>query len=949
MMEVAVRELRNAILAIGLVIPVVLSAREVGAQGCADKTAPTVAITSPARAEQIQAGGLAPFSLTVTGEASDSESAIVSIQVDGVEVLSSPGGLVEPFSVVVDSPWGMNTLVVSAADACGNRAEIVHSFIRGAASSGFYPAATADDSNAQAAGGIRVRLGQQVIDDGNRNDLDDLATFLDNELGSLDVNSVIPTTIQDEDVPKCNNVTDNWISDKQKELRITRGTITAGAFAIDSIIPRSSGLEVKGSLASLSMPVTIKAFECVAGNRDSTDFDGTFSLTNARVTIVGTAAVSAGKAHVTISSSTASTDSVDFTMHCGSFQSLCNAVTNDLVDSFKGAIENKIANTIENKIPGTVEPFLEALDVGSAVSLPAPLGTVVALESGLDEITIGAGFVTIGNFTQFHPDSRGAEIPAAAPGSIRRFGASPVSFTGTRDIALSAKDDLINQLLWSLWYGGFLDFDDVSNLIHVDGVERLALVANLPPVWMPGAAPDGAVVGLGEVFVDTTIDTSKIDSVPDIGELSLRFVLGATIDGVVVADGAKQTFGFDAQGANVELQVLDISIPGLGPAVTPFLEGILEGLLPDLVESFVGRLPLPKIPVESLGGTPGFALSLSQPTADRPAGKNGTRIEGDVGLVPVCGDGLRRGSEQCDDGNRVFGDGCDPSCLVESGWTCAGAPSACELICSNGRIDAGETCDDGGLVDGDGCDSSCGVESGWECAGEPSTCALICSNGRIDAGETCDDGGLVAGDGCDDTCQREPGYACTGEPSACVGVGARVPLKRMVVQNVLPDDPRKNRLTLVAEDPAIPQPLPGSADDPRCVADGGSGAGGRIAVRMAPSEEYAQDLPCEGWKLLGTADRPKGFEYHDRRLVHGACKLVLVKQTRLIKAVCLGRGTTPLTLDLVEGVPRDPATAQLVLGTEQFYCAEAAGKISRDGSDGRRFLARNQLSPPTCP
>ena len=83
-----------------------------------------------------------------------------------------------------------------------------------------------------------------------------------------------------------------------------------------------------------------------------------------------------------------------------------------------------------------------------------------------------------------------------------------------------------------------------------------------------------------------------------------------------------------------------------------------------------------------------------------------------------CGDGVREGDEECDDGNLLPGDGCDPSCRLE---------------CGNGRLDPNEECDDGNLLPGDGCDSSCRLE---------------CGNGRLDPGEECEPG-LTSGCGSD--------------------------------------------------------------------------------------------------------------------------------------------------------------------------------------------------------
>jgi hypothetical protein len=67
----------------------------------------------------------------------------------------------------------------------------------------------------------------------------------------------------------------------------------------------------------------------------------------------------------------------------------------------------------------------------------------------------------------------------------------------------------------------------------------------------------------------------------------------------------------------------------------------------------------------------------------------------------TCGNGVREGTEQCDDGNTTGGDGCSSTCGVEA-------------ICGDGTVEGGEECDDGNRTDGDGCSSVCRVEL---CAG----------------------------------------------------------------------------------------------------------------------------------------------------------------------------------------------------------------------------------------
>ena len=100
-------------------------------------------------------------------------------------------------------------------------------------------------------------------------------------------------------------------------------------------------------------------------------------------------------------------------------------------------------------------------------------------------------------------------------------------------------------------------------------------------------------------------------------------------------------------------------------------------------------------------------------------------MDAQAALVTVeCGDATVAGTEQCDDGNAVEGDGCDSNCTLSA--------------CGNGVTGPGEQCDDGNAVDGDGCDTNCTVTA--------------CGNGIATAGEACDDGNLADGDGCDSNC-----------------------------------------------------------------------------------------------------------------------------------------------------------------------------------------------------
>lgn len=175
-------------------------------------------------------------------------------------------------------------------------------------------------------------------------------------------------------------------------------------------------------------------------------------------------------------------------------------------------------------------------------------------------------------------------------------------------------------------------------------------------------------------------------------------------------------------------------------------------------------------------------------TADCPEGHvcpvvEGTGVARCVPLArPACGNAVRDGEEQCDDGNWIDGDGCRADCTsercgdgrVDAGEACddGGASATCSaactrVVCGDFQVETPEICDDGNAVGGDGCSADCQRLE-------------FCGNDLVDPGEACDDANQVSGDGCRGDCAKveacgdqvvDEGEACddgNGNPSdAC--------------------------------------------------------------------------------------------------------------------------------------------------------------------------------------
>jgi len=175
------------------------------------------------------------------------------------------------------------------------------------------------------------------------------------------------------------------------------------------------------------------------------------------------------------------------------------------------------------------------------------------------------------------------------------------------------------------------------------------------------------------------------------------------------------------------------------------------------------------------GGEPSSAGGVGEMGGEPAIGGAG-ETAGSAGTSPGtdCGNGVVEGTEKCDDGNPMPGDGCNASCRIESGWSCdQGEPTHCTEICGDGLRVGAEAeaggCDDHNDSSKDGCSSACVVEPGYVCTATPSVCAQTCGDGVIDAGEACDDKNGVSGDGCS-ACAVEPHFDCknTPAPSKCI-------------------------------------------------------------------------------------------------------------------------------------------------------------------------------------
>ncbi|MBY0279599.1 DUF4215 domain-containing protein [Candidatus Binatia bacterium] len=137
-----------------------------------------------------------------------------------------------------------------------------------------------------------------------------------------------------------------------------------------------------------------------------------------------------------------------------------------------------------------------------------------------------------------------------------------------------------------------------------------------------------------------------------------------------------------------------------------------------------------------------------------------------------CGNGVKEGTEECDDGNQVNTDACTNACrnkrcgdgFTQSGEQCddgnQNQNDACKNDCTNNVCGdqivnpSAEECDDGNAVNNDGCTNLCKSPA--------------CGDGIVQTGEQCDDGNRVDTDGCTNVCANARcGDGITGPGEQC--------------------------------------------------------------------------------------------------------------------------------------------------------------------------------------
>eukprot|EP00163_Fabomonas_tropica_P001126 TRINITY_DN10858_c0_g1_i1.p1 TRINITY_DN10858_c0_g1~~TRINITY_DN10858_c0_g1_i1.p1 ORF type:complete len:783 (-),score=82.84 TRINITY_DN10858_c0_g1_i1:736-3084(-) len=299
---------------------------------------------------------------------------------------------------------------------------------------------------------------------------------------------------------------------------------------------------------------------------------------------------------------------------------------------------------------------------------------------------------------------------------------------GNTDIAMNFSIPLAVQLI-------------SVNITPPDGNCTFNNVTRVGYCWFPGLAPcDNVTLSITTISsnINVTIGSNVAaeGSIDDPDPENNVYNSGSIVEPYVFVE--------PNSGCVQPGDVLNVSIALGPPLADPVLDGpcLVHGI--DVSSTFVATpttehphlYSVTYLPIEGQGDWFQGQLQISCPLRSPTTGANliidtindGNTLRGDLSGPAfnctdlfVCGDGKLDGSESCDDGNDIAGDGCSSStCTVEPGYSCSGVPSNCSTVCGDGyHSTSTEECDDGNTAPGDGCDMNCAVEDNYVCYGTP--------------------------------------------------------------------------------------------------------------------------------------------------------------------------------------------------------------------------------------
>ena|GEM_PF-2725354 len=417
-------------------------------------------------------------SIQLKGKAGDKDdkgnegSGVADLHVNGIKTFPDAA---DDWYLQVGAKHGLNPVVAVVKDLGGIQSHATRGFYY---SDKFYPTDAKAPKAHLVPGALQLFLGQDFFDDGvhDHNKPDDIATIIEIVAASIDPAALIGAQPGGAGADI-----------KLSNFQMAKPKV--------QLITHDGGLEVRVVLAGMSTDVVVKTKLKLGPIKTSVTTKGTMTAKKIEVASWLKLGVANGKVTAKASWTKAKIDGMKFSL--SGLGGLLNPIVNVILNSFKSDIEQSLEKELAKALPDAFAQIFAALAINDTFEVDPLLpgqakGTkiTVTLASHVQSLELHKYGMVAKVDMGF---STAKKVPHSVLGAIARagcVGVAPDQFHIDKKarIQVAAHDDLLNQLLYALWYGGALTGKILPGSLGDSGVPIIPLetaTVRLDPLLPP--------------------------------------------------------------------------------------------------------------------------------------------------------------------------------------------------------------------------------------------------------------------------------------------------------------------------------------------------------------------------------------------------------------------------------------------------------------------------------
>lgn len=301
-------------------------------------------------------------------------------------------------------------------------------------------------------------------------------------------------------------------------------------------------------------------------------------------------------------------------------------VLSPLLDTLIPLLGQLLGPILDGPASQAIASALESVQIDQEIELPELLG------NGGGAMTINAGlstvaFTTVGGKLGLKsgawsaPDVQYDPLGALLRDACMGGETGQFAFTEQLPMSVALHLDLINELLHSVWWNGFLDMAgdeaalaELSEEIVSYGVKDLVVTALLPPVITDCGGKGLLRLQLGDLFVQVKANMLGLD-------VDAEMYVSMELDANIKAQGSE--LGITVNGVTlfqVEIVKVSDAFKGNEAALEEAIKALLLPQIEKLAEGSLGSFPIPAIDLS--GVVPGIPAGTSIQLGDLVVGKS---------------------------------------------------------------------------------------------------------------------------------------------------------------------------------------------------------------------------------------------------------------------------------------------------------------------------------------